>query len=173
MDATRPIDLITQREAAELVGRNVDTVRRWRREYNLGVWRDDNPTAPAMVSKSQVLSIAGRIKPARRSDRGIKDERLHGEVSADAYRAQLGHIGSLEAHINASEKQVADLLQQRAEMSQYIEILRDESSTLKAELAEKDKRLAVLEVELRSIQQTPSALGLLSGAAKIGRRFFS
>jgi len=156
MDLAKPNDLITQHEAASLVGRGVDSVRRWRRERGLEVWRDPSPVAPAMVSRAQVLAIAGQVKGARAADTNPLDVRQPSQLATtDAILAQRAHIESLQT-------QVADLMQRLSEERAYTEMLRKELTQLGGMLQERDQKIAALEKELTG----GLVRGLLTGARR-------
>lgn len=132
-EPTKPNDLITQKDAAHLIGRGVDTIRRWRRDYELRAWRDASPTAPAMVSQSELLAIAGKVSTGPKVT-----GRALGRTQEDAH----------QEHIKSLRDQIDDLRQQRAEMGQYVDMLRNDTQRLRNEMAEKNKRIDALELEL-------------------------
>ena len=59
----RPSDLLTLKQAGQLVGRSASTVRRWRIEHGLHDWRDaTHPhSAPSLVSAADVRAIAAKL----------------------------------------------------------------------------------------------------------------
>ena len=161
---TKPTDLITQSEASVLVGRGVDTIRRWRRDKGLQVWRDvdGDHTAPAMVSRTAVLELAKAVSPQRTSDK-----RRAGQGEG-AYRDLQAHLATMEASLN-SERQA------RAELHQLSTLLQVENERLRAEIIDKTRRIDALEEKMHKgvsgLLSGVAEVGL-SGAAKIGRRFF-
>lgn len=156
MDLAKPNDLITQREAAALVGRGVDSIRRWRREYGLEVFRDEHPTAPAMVSRAQVLAFAGQVKGGSTAETHPLKEYKPSQIGApDAFLAQRAHIESLQA-------QVSDLMQRLSEERAYTEMLRKELTQLGGMLQERNQKVAALEKELTG----GLVRGLLTGARR-------
>lgn len=71
---TRPDDLVNLREAARLVERSTDTVRRWRREHGLRDYRDKrDKTAPSLFSQAELLALAARLAAERAADGGVVD----------------------------------------------------------------------------------------------------
>jgi hypothetical protein len=57
-----PDDLISLKEAGALVGRSIDSLRRWRKSKGLVDYRDKNdPSAPSLVSRAAVLAIAEEL----------------------------------------------------------------------------------------------------------------
>jgi len=72
MTATRPADLLTLREAASLVQRSPNTIRRWRAEHGLRDYRDAaDPTAPSLVSRAELLDLAARVEATRGGADGV------------------------------------------------------------------------------------------------------
>jgi hypothetical protein len=71
---SRPDDLLTLRQASGLVGRSIDTLRRWRREHGLRDYRDPaDPSAPSLLSRAEVVDLAARLAADRPDLRGIVD----------------------------------------------------------------------------------------------------
>jgi hypothetical protein len=71
---SRPDDLLTLRQAAELVGRSVDTLRRWRGEHGLRDWREaSDPSAPSLVSRAEVIDLVARLAASRPDAAGVVD----------------------------------------------------------------------------------------------------
>lgn len=72
--AARPDDLLTLKQAATLLGRSVDTLRRWRRERGLRDWRDPaDRSAPTLVSRADVIDIAAAVAAERPDLAGVVD----------------------------------------------------------------------------------------------------
>ena len=72
--ASRPDDLLTLRQAASLVGRSVDTLRRWRGEHGLRDWREaSDSTAPSLVSRGELLDLMARLSASRPDAAGVVD----------------------------------------------------------------------------------------------------
>jgi hypothetical protein len=71
---SRPDDLLTLRQAASLVGRSIDTLRRWRGEHGLRDWREaSDSTAPSLVSRAEVIDLVARLAASRPDAAGIVD----------------------------------------------------------------------------------------------------
>ena len=80
-----PADVMTLRQAAELVGRSVDTLRRWRAEHGLRDWRNTaDMSSPSLVSRAALLALLARLQAGRPGVDGIVDGVVVG--SADAER---------------------------------------------------------------------------------------
>jgi len=72
--APRPDDLLTLRQAASLVGRSIDTLRRWRGEHGLRDWREaSDPSAPSLVSRAEVIDLVARLAASRPDAAGVVD----------------------------------------------------------------------------------------------------
>jgi len=81
---TIPADVMTLRQAAELVGRSVDTLRRWRAEHGLRDWRNTaDMSSPSLVSRSDVLALVARLQAGRPGADGIVDGVVVGSADAD------------------------------------------------------------------------------------------
>jgi len=143
MSDTRPTDLISQREAAALIGRGIDTVRRWRREHGLRVFRGDSHNSPAMVSRAELLALAGRFSGGSSKGASVSGDSHQptGALPSDAVLAMRSNLDDLRA-------QVADLKQQRAELASYVDLLRDHLAKTQNELVEKTRRLDAIEREI-------------------------
>ena len=144
MDEHKPADLISQAEAARLVGRTVDTLRRWRRDRGLRTWRDPHPTAPTMVSKAEVLALAGQVSPpAKVGDEGHGRVVPTGQGSADVALAMQAHIDTLQRHVDALQAQRDGLLDR-------VEQLRSDNKHLDRQASDLQRRVDALERELAS-----------------------
>jgi len=62
------------RDAAALVGRSVDTLRRWRGQHGLRDYRDpSDPTSPSVVSRGELLTLLSRLQAAHPVAPGVID----------------------------------------------------------------------------------------------------
>jgi hypothetical protein len=87
---TIPADVMTLRQAAELVGRSVDTLRRWRWEHGLRDWRNTaDMSSPSLVSRSDVLALVARLQAGRPGVDGIVDGVVVGSADADRIGTHL------------------------------------------------------------------------------------
>lgn len=116
--SSRPEDLLTMRQASALVGRSIDTLRRWRREHGLMDYRDAaDPTAPSLLSRAEVVDLAARLAADRPDPRGIVDAVAFpsgdplaaGVTPASTAPARLPGSASLAGPSSASLALVADL----------------------------------------------------------------
>lgn len=74
MTTRLPDDLVKLPEAARLVERSTDTVRRWRREHGLRDYRDKrDKTAPSLFSQGELLALAARLAVERAAEGGFVD----------------------------------------------------------------------------------------------------
>ena len=79
-----PADVMTLRQAAELVGRSVATLRRWRAEHGLRDWRNTaDMSAPSLVSRADLLALLARLQAGRPGADGIVDGVVVGSADAD------------------------------------------------------------------------------------------
>ena len=152
-----PSDLITQAQAAELTGRTVHTIRRWRKEAGLDSYREPgNPIAPVQVSRAQLLALAGRFAPTKVSavDVDVRDAAAGGSAGGvgapDALLAQRDHIATLQSLVSSLSAQ-RDGLQARAD--QFRDDNRGlvaENQRLRSQVDDKQRRIDALETELAS-----------------------
>ncbi len=85
-----PADLMTLRQAAELVGRSVDTLRRWRTEHGLRDYRNTaDMSAPSLVSRADLLALVARLKAGHPGVDGIIDGVVVGSADADRMGTHL------------------------------------------------------------------------------------
>lgn len=146
---SRPDDLLTMRQASALVGRSIDTLRRWRREHGLRDYRDAaDPTAPSLLSRRETVDLAARLAADRPDLRGIvdavafaSDDPLAALVTP-ASSAPMRLPGAASLTSSASLALVADLA---ADLRSERDRLRAERDEAVAESRSLAVRVAVLE----------------------------
>lgn len=156
--SSRPDDLLTMRQASGLVGRSVDTLRRWRREHGLRDYRDAaDLSAPSLLSRAEVVDLAARLAAERPDHRGIvdavafpSDDPLAGSVTpASQAPVRLPGAASLAGPSSASLALVADLAAdlraERDRLRAERDAARAEADAARAELHALTSRVAVLE----------------------------
>lgn len=169
----RPENLITYREAAELVGKDVKTIKRWRRDGKLQAHEQPGDTR-VYVHRGQVLSIAGaqaggrvgapvqrtgpvpvfgppKDEPPAQPPGGPVWEGMQAAIGAleSTVRAQRETIEGLQADVAAAREELAA---QRARVSE-LEAARDSTVKLLTE------RAGQVEDVKRELYQTEAELG--------------
>ena len=157
--SSRPDDLLTMRQASGLVGRSIDTLRRWRREHGLRDYRDAaDPSAPSLLSRAEVVDLAARLAADRPDLRGIvdavafsSDDPLAAALTPASQApvrlpgaASLG-IPSAPSTFALVADLAADLRAERDRLRGERDAARAEADAARAELHALTSRVAVLE----------------------------
>lgn len=148
-------DLVTVKEAARLVGKSEDTIKRWVRSKRLEAVREGSgPTAPVLVSKGAALAVArDAVQGASGGARAPVGRRAPG--------GSAGELAAVQEHLADVQRERDDLLAQRDGLRRELAEARHELASVRGELVDARKRLAVVEKELAG-----GVRGLLTGAVK-------
>lgn len=148
---TRPDDLVTLREAARLVGRSTDTVRRWRREHGLRDFRDKrDPTAPSLFSQAELHTLAAQLAAEHPDGQGVVDGVV---VPVGAQGVQVparpavvdGGGQGLAALVRET---IADLRAERDRLAEQLAAERTAHAATRAQLGEAMARIVDLSVRV-------------------------
>jgi hypothetical protein len=142
MQGDKPVDLVSQPAAAKLIGRSVETVRRWRKSGKLRSWREEGATAPVMISKAEIWNLAGidKVTP------------------------------TYPKHVTPKTPLEVELRESRDYFRSRTEILENELRHTQNKLADKERRIAALERELASREQ--ELMSPVKALLGVGRRKF-
>jgi len=155
----KPHDPITIKEAAALAGKSLDTIRRWRKSKGLEGWREPgNPTAPVLLSKSQLLQVAADAAYAHTLAEPPSAP-VKRKAAATSAWTSAGVIAALQANLG-------DLRDERDHLRQVLDSTRAEADQLRHEL--KDTRAKVRALEAQLNQGKRGLLSRLAGAAGFG-----
>ncbi len=148
----RPDDLISLREAAELVGRSSSTIRRWISGERLRKWEGTAPAhgghSSTLVRKAAVLAVMGTSASAHRSATSAHE---HLQASAAVSQAS-NHEHSIQ--LTQLEGEIAVL---RAQLDAARVRLEYEAGTLRAQLdADREAHEAVLRDLRQSLHEARS-----------------